>query len=67
MTCLAFIAALGEYLEQELALAQRQALLDHARTCPPCCSYLESYLATVRLLRLACGPSLDPHVRRGVS
>lgn len=51
MTCEDLVEALEAYVAGELAPNRRSGLEEHARSCPECRSYLESYQATIELSR----------------
>lgn len=57
MTCRDFITFLREYLEEDLAPAEKARFETHLGVCPSCVAYLESYRQTVAVARDAfCEP-----------
>ena len=63
MTCAELMAALGDYLGEELVVEHRETFEVHVRGCPKCESYVATYTHTVRVVRALpkCGP-LPPAV-----
>lgn len=63
MTCAELMAALCDYLGEELVVEHRETFEVHARGCPKCESYVATYTHTVRVVRALpkCGP-LPPAV-----
>lgn len=60
MTCRDVITFLREYLEEDLALAEKARFETHLGVCPSCVAYLESYRRTVALAKDALGDPEGP-------
>ena len=58
MTCRELNDLLGDYLDRELAPADRGRLEAHLVDCATCAAYVRSYLETVRAVK-ATGEALD--------
>lgn len=57
MTCKDLIESLADYLEGDLAVAERERLGGHLETCPRCTEYLDSYRKVIAASRLAAETS----------
>jgi anti-sigma factor RsiW len=53
MTCREFIEFLWRYLDGEVSAAERLEFEMHLAQCTSCAAYMESYLTTKRLERIA--------------
>lgn len=47
--CREFVGFLDDYLFGDLDLERRAVFEAHLAVCPPCVSYMKSYLATIRM------------------
>ena len=56
MTCEDLVEALEAYVAGALAPDRRSGFEEHARNCPACRRYLESYRATIELCRRGAEP-----------
>ncbi len=54
MTCREFTEFLMDYLEGDLALAERTRFDEHLAACAACVGYLRSYAEAIRLGRTVC-------------
>ena len=69
MTCDELMAALVDYLGQELVVEHRETFEVHVRGCPKCESYVATYTHTVRVVRTLpkCGalpPAVEARLRK---
>lgn len=53
MTCKDLIESLADYLEGDLATADRERVGGHLEACPRCAEYLDSYRKVIAASRLA--------------
>ena len=53
MTCKDLIESLVDYLEGDLATADRDRVGGHLEACPKCAAYLDSYRKVIAASRLA--------------
>lgn len=60
MTCRDFITFLREYLEEDLAPAEKARFETHLELCPSCVAYLQTYRQTIDLAREAFRDSEAP-------
>jgi anti-sigma factor RsiW len=59
MTCREFTDFLADYLDGDLALAERSRFDEHLAECPDCLVYLRGYEQTVRLGKALCRDDHD--------
>jgi hypothetical protein len=69
MTCDELMAALVDYLGQELVVERRETFEVHVRGCPKCESYVTTYTHTVKVTRALpkCGalpPAVEARLRK---
>ncbi len=60
LTCRDFVSLLFDYLLGGLGPVEIAAMNAHLAACPSCVAYLKTYEASIRMGRLALGPSDDP-------
>jgi anti-sigma factor RsiW len=61
MTCRELTEFLLDYLSGSLPEAECAAFETHLRECPPCEAYLQTYQATVHLIKVVFrGPEIEP-------
>jgi anti-sigma factor RsiW len=60
LTCREFVDLLYDYLLGGLGAERTAAMNAHLAVCPSCVAYLKSYEASIRMGRLALGPSEGP-------
>jgi anti-sigma factor RsiW len=59
MTCREFTDVLSDYLDGDLALAERTCFDEHLGECPDCVVYLRGYEETIRLGKAVCRDDHD--------
>ncbi len=69
MTCAELMAALCDYLGEELVVEHRETFEVHVRGCVKCESYVATYTHTVRVVRTLpkCGalpPAVEARLRK---
>ncbi len=62
MNCRELVELLLDYVADELPADQRHVLEIHLSFCPPCVTYLETYRATIRLMRQLPPTPLPPEL-----
>ena len=62
MTCRELAEFLDDYLDGSLAPETRATFDTHIGECPECAAYLQSYAATIRLVRSAAGEPVPSSV-----
>lgn len=60
ITCRQLIDFIADYLDGELPADMRHEFERHLKVCPSCVAYLDGYLQTIRLGKIALAPSEDP-------
>jgi len=60
MTCRELIDFLMAYLDHELAKDQSERFDRHLQECTACTGYMNAYVETIRLGRMACSPLDEP-------
>ena len=71
MTCAELMAALCDYLGEELVVEHRETFDVHVRGCEKCESYVTTYTHTVRVVRTLpkCGalpPAVEARLRKAL-
>jgi len=60
MTCKELVDFLMAYLDNELPADQRAGFESHLGECPACVVYMNTYIETVRMGKVACSPPDAP-------
>jgi len=60
LTCRELVEFLDDYLSGQLHSGRREAFDSHLAECPSCERYTRTYLAAMRIVRLAVGCGRDP-------
>ena len=60
MTCRELVDFLMSYLDRELPQDQRERFELHLAACPACVVYMDGYVETIRMGKMACAPLDGP-------
>jgi anti-sigma factor RsiW len=60
MTCRELVDFLMAYLDRELAQDQHDRFERHLTECPACVVYMNAYVETIRMGKMACSPLDSP-------